>query len=126
MSQSADQRAARFFDGFAETFDSLYDGRRSALWRWIDRRFRSDMFVRHAWTSERLGDLEGRTVLDIGCGSGPYLVEALRRGARQVMGVDPAPHMLALARERLHRAGAGDRGRLVKGCFRASKPACTT
>jgi SAM-dependent methyltransferase len=117
MSAPADRRAAEFFDGFAETFDTLYDGRRSAVWRWIDRHFRSDMFVRYAWTFERLGNLEGKSVLDIGCGSGPYLVEALRRGAGQVTGVDPAPQMLTLARERLQNAAAGGRGRLIEGLF---------
>jgi len=117
MSTPTDRSAARFFDGFAQTFDSLYDGRRSALWRWIDRRFRSDMFVRYAWTFEQLGDLCGKTVLDIGCGSGPYLVEALRRGARKVTGVDPAPGMLALARERLRNTDAGERAQLIEGSF---------
>lgn len=117
MSAPADRRAAEFFDGFAETFDTLYDGRRSAAWRWIDRHLRSDMFVRYAWTFERLGDLEGTSVLDIGCGSGPYLVEALRRGAGQVTGVDPAPQMLTLARERLQNAAAGERGQLIEGLF---------
>ena len=51
------QGPVAFFDSFADTFDTLYDGRRNAVMRWIDRRFRSDMFARYALTFERLGDL---------------------------------------------------------------------
>ncbi|MGH7506560.1 MAG: hypothetical protein ACRELX_12945, partial [Longimicrobiales bacterium] len=71
--------AARFFDGFATTFDTLYDGQRGPLMRWLDQRYRSDIEIRYRLTFERLGDLTGYTVLDIGCGSGPYLVAALRQ-----------------------------------------------
>src|SRR5688572_18388040 len=88
--------AARFFDRFAEKFDTLYDGRRGPLLRWLDRRFRSDMFVRYALTFEAFGDLKGAEVLDVGCGSGPYVVEAFQRGAARVTAVDPAEGMLEL------------------------------
>jgi SAM-dependent methyltransferase len=117
MNGMSHQDAAHFFDGYAETFDSLYDGRRTPFWRWMDNRFRSDIYIRYLWTFERLGDLAGRSVLDIGCGSGPYLLEALSRGASLVTGLDPAPQMLALAGERLERTGVADRARLVEGYF---------
>jgi cyclopropane fatty-acyl-phospholipid synthase-like methyltransferase len=109
--------AARFFDSFAEQFDSLYDGRRNFAMRWLDRRFRSDMFVRFALTFERLGDLKTKTVLDIGCGSGPYIMEALRRGAAKTTGVDPARGMLNLTQKRLKAAGLLERCDLVEGLF---------
>ena len=44
-------------------------------------------------------DLRGRAVLDAGCGSGRYLLHALRRNARRVLGVDLSAEMLARARE---------------------------
>ncbi len=66
-----------FFHGFADTFDTFYDGKRSPVMQWIDRRFRSDMFIRYELTFSRLGDLSGRRGIDIGCGSGPYVAEAL-------------------------------------------------
>ena len=43
--------------------------------------------------------LRGRHVLDAGCGSGRYLLHALRRGAPRVTGVDLSPAMLERARE---------------------------
>ncbi|MGH8158789.1 MAG: class I SAM-dependent methyltransferase [Rhodanobacter sp.] len=41
--------------------------------------------------------LQGQTVLDAGCGSGRYMLHALRRGAAHVIGVDLSPDMLARA-----------------------------
>lgn len=45
------------------------------------------------------GPLQGRRLLDAGCGDGIYLVEAARRGA-QVSGVDISEAMLIVARRR--------------------------
>lgn len=112
-----ESEAAKFFDSFAEAFDTIYDGRRSFLIQWLDRRFRSDIFVRFALTFKVFGNLAGKTVLDIGCGSGPYVVEAVRRGAKWVTAVDPAPNMLALVRQRLEGSGVADRCSLVRGSF---------
>jgi SAM-dependent methyltransferase len=109
--------AAKFFDSFAQAFDSIYDGKRNDLMRWVDRHFRSDMFIRFALTFEALGNLAGKTVLDVGCGSGPYIVEALNRGARRVTGIDPAPNMLALARDRLKRPDLAARSCLIEANF---------
>jgi magnesium-protoporphyrin O-methyltransferase len=47
-------------------------------------------------------DLSGRRVLDAGCGTGAFAVEAARRGA-QVVAVDLSPTLVRLARERLPR-----------------------
>src|SRR3954464_15583188 len=43
-------------------------------------------------------DLRGCAVLDAGCGSGRYLLHALRRNARRVLGIDLSAEMLARAR----------------------------
>lgn len=42
--------------------------------------------------------LHGQAVLDAGCGSGRYMLHALRRGAARVTGVDFSSQMLAQAR----------------------------
>ena len=76
------------------------------------------MFIRYALTFEALGDLRGSTVLDVGCGSGPYVIEAFKRGADRVTGIDPAPNMLALVRQRLQQNRVGmDRCELLEGIF---------
>lgn len=45
------------------------------------------------------GNLEGRSVLDAGCGPGAFAIEAARRGAR-VVAVDISPTLIEVARER--------------------------
>ena len=52
-------------------------------------------------------NLEGRTILDAGCGTGALAVEAARRGAH-VTAIDLSPTLIALAEERLpSELGAG-------------------
>ena len=48
---------------------------------------------------ELLGDVAGRTVVDVGCGGGRAVAELAERGANAV-GVDLDPGMIAVARER--------------------------
>jgi magnesium-protoporphyrin O-methyltransferase len=47
-------------------------------------------------------DLGGRRILDAGCGTGAFAIEAARRGA-DVVGVDLSPTLIEHARERLPR-----------------------
>jgi SAM-dependent methyltransferase len=57
-----------------------------------------------AETLVREGDLAGRRVLDIGCGTGRFAtLLAAEHGAR-VWGIDPSPEMLAVARRRASRS----------------------
>ena len=47
-----------------------------------------------------LPDLNGKSVLDLGCGMGERCMDYIRRGAARVVGVDISENMLAAARER--------------------------
>lgn len=114
-----DKDAGDFFDRFSEAFDTLYDEQRSPFMRWVDRKYRSDMFIRFSRTFEAFGDLQGKTVLDIGCGSGPFLLEALKRGAGSVTGIDPAPGMLELVKHRLAGAEYSGKFKLINSLFPA-------
>lgn len=120
MTESA--LSGNFFHSFADVFDTFYDGRRSPMMQWFDRRFRFDMFERYRLTFERLGDLKDKTGLDIGCGSGPYVCEALRRGAKNVVAIDAALRMLELARERAEKNKVADRVDFYQGYFPAFRP----
>lgn len=53
---------------------------------------------------ELLGDVSGRTLLDLGCGDGKLAVELASRGA-QVTAVDASEPMIAAARARADEAG---------------------
>lgn len=125
----ASDKALRFFSSFAETWDSLYGRRRNALQRLLDNRLRRDIYERYAWTLERLPEtLEGKTVLDVGCGSGVYCFEAARRGAREVIGLDGAPGMIAVAQRRVRELRLEAACRFVELNFppddAAAIPAC--
>lgn len=50
-------------------------------------------------------DLEGRTVLDIGCNAGFYAIEMKRRNAGHVVGIDTDPHYLRQAAFAAEQAG---------------------
>lgn len=112
-----------YFEGKGVSFDTLYGGRRNAFMRWLDRNFRYDIAERFRLTFDALGALTGKAVLDVGCGSGPYIVEALRRGAAKVVGVDVSAEMLDLARGHLADTGALNRVELLRADFAAWVPA---
>ena len=46
-----------------------------------------------------LGDVRGRSILEVACGTGHYTRALLRRGAARVLGVDLSEDMLRVARE---------------------------
>jgi tRNA (mo5U34)-methyltransferase len=51
-------------------------------------------------------DLEGRSVLDIGCNAGFYALEMKQRNAGRVVGIDSDPHYLRQAEFAARQAGA--------------------
>ncbi|HZV34212.1 MAG TPA: TIGR04290 family methyltransferase [Verrucomicrobiae bacterium] len=53
-------------------------------------------------------DLEGRSVLDIGCNAGFYSLEMKRRGAGRVVGIDSDPAYIAQAKFAAEVCGAED------------------
>ncbi len=51
----------------------------------------------------RLGDVRGRRVLDVGCGTGALAAALADRGGAKVWGVEPSTEMRSVARSRLPR-----------------------
>jgi len=54
-------------------------------------------------------EIQGKTVLDFGCGPGAEAIEIAQRGARRVFGVDIRESFLETARARAAEAGVADR-----------------
>jgi ubiquinone/menaquinone biosynthesis C-methylase UbiE len=63
---------------------------------------------------ERARDVDGKDVLDYGCGAGDLTLELLKRGA-DVTGLDISPGMVELARQRIGLHLPGREGTLVAG-----------
>lgn len=120
--QDEGQKVGAYFDKAAGTFDTFYDHKRSLFMQWVDKKFRSDVFKRYSLTFETIKPLEGKTVLDVGCGSGPYVVEAARRGAKRVAGLDMAQAMLDLGHRRADAAGVANKCEFILGTFPQDSP----
>jgi 2-polyprenyl-3-methyl-5-hydroxy-6-metoxy-1,4-benzoquinol methylase len=110
--------ARHYFEKLAPEYDRAFRLQgRGPLNAVVNRLFRGPTFVRRMRLLEdvfaRLR-LEGRSVLDLGCGSGQVSLLAAAMGAR-VHGIDIAPGMLALAREAAERSGLSDRARFEPG-----------
>jgi magnesium-protoporphyrin O-methyltransferase len=104
--------------------DVTYEQRRSQIETYFDRtavsaweKLTSDAPVSRVRATVRAGrdrmrstllswlpeDLSGKRILDAGCGTGAYAVEAARRGA-EVVAIDLSPTLVELARSRLPAA----------------------
>lgn len=91
----AKQRA--YWNRVAKEFDAIYTGKKSKVSRWLDRTFRADMFERLDYTLLQAAPIQGRTFLDVGCGSGHYCLALAQKGAQRVIGIDFAPNMIQCA-----------------------------
>ncbi|BDH44387.1 ribosomal protein L11 methyltransferase [Salmonella enterica subsp. enterica serovar Choleraesuis] len=54
-------------------------------------------------------DLEGKTVIDFGCGSGILAIAALKLGAKHAIGIDIDPQAIQASRDNAERNGVSDR-----------------
>jgi ubiquinone/menaquinone biosynthesis C-methylase UbiE len=90
-----------------------YFRRRGTVATWWDPLSDSDAAFRDWFLAQQrdllgIARVEGRAVLDAGCGRGRAGVAAALAGAAQVVGVDISAEMLEIAREAARRAGVAD------------------
>jgi 2-polyprenyl-3-methyl-5-hydroxy-6-metoxy-1,4-benzoquinol methylase len=84
--------------------------------------FRKSMRLRYVKTLEGCEPVQGKTVLDVGCGPGHYGVELAKRGAAHVAGIDFAERMIELARYQAEAAGVSARCAFMAGDFNLFRP----
>ena len=95
-----------YFERAAGSFDRLYsEDKQSPFWRWLNRRFRSDIVGRYLRTCRHITETQAQSVLDVGCGSGRYLAAFAELGVKRMVGIDLSQPMLDLAGEQLRAAG---------------------
>jgi SAM-dependent methyltransferase len=113
VERSADVKT--YFTQRAQLFDALYEDE-GLLSRGFNQVFRRPMFQRYVHTLAALDKLQGKRILDVGCGSGRYAVE-LAKGGATVVGVDFSEEMLKMSRERAREAGVEDRTQFIAADF---------
>jgi SAM-dependent methyltransferase len=106
-----------FFDNAASDFDAIYSGRTSPIMRMLNNWLRRDIYQRYEMTIAECDGVDGRRVLDIGCGSGRYCHELASRGAAECCGIDFAPAMLDLASAIGLQRGIAGRCRFLLGGY---------
>jgi 2-polyprenyl-3-methyl-5-hydroxy-6-metoxy-1,4-benzoquinol methylase len=111
-----------YWDRESGAFDTIYGSGKDSVPSLLDRVFRKDMYQRFEFTLEHSMPIEGRTFLDVGCGSGVYSVALAERGARHVTGIDIAPSMLELCWQRAERHAVADRCSFVESDLLAFTP----
>lgn len=115
-----DPRVRAYFDARAPHFDRLYEqrpGPRGRFEEWVYGPLRWSFEL----TMAELGDLTGKSVLDVGCGPGRYAVAAAERGA-EVTGIDVSRKMLALATQRARDGDVAERCRFEESDFDTYRP----
>jgi 2-polyprenyl-3-methyl-5-hydroxy-6-metoxy-1,4-benzoquinol methylase len=111
------ERTQGFFHQYANDFDAIYSSPTGALNSIVNRLFRASMKLRFIKTLEGCRPIEGKSVLDIGCGPGHFAISLAQRGASRAVGLDFAEGMLQLAAEHARRAGVADRCEFRRGDF---------
>ncbi|HRQ67162.1 MAG TPA: methyltransferase domain-containing protein [Candidatus Syntrophosphaera sp.] len=96
--EKAGNVTAGYFDSYANEFDSIYGSWKGLPHRLVNRYLRGSVRERFKLTLEACSPVEGKTVLDVGCGPGHYSVGLAMLGAKEVTGIDFAPGMVELAR----------------------------
>jgi 2-polyprenyl-3-methyl-5-hydroxy-6-metoxy-1,4-benzoquinol methylase len=102
----------KYWDREVTELDSIYSHGKSKISNWVDATFRWDMYARFEYTMEHAQPIEGRSLLDVGCGTGRYALEFARRGA-QVTGIDIAANMVQVCEARAREQGLAARCQFI-------------
>lgn len=112
--------AQKYFDRVPAQWDTIYSHENRFMYL-VNRLLRKGLYERHRLTFEHCGDLNGATVLDIGCGTGRYSIECAKRGAARVVGIDFAPSMIEFSRKMARQMQVADRCEFICDDFLSHK-----
>ena len=117
VTTTVEKKVRDHFDDDASRFDAIYDEKKGAVAGFIDNYWRGVVQKRLELNVERLRPLDGKKILDVGCGSGRFCIAFALEGAAKVVGIDFAQAMIEIADELAKKAGVADRCEFVVGSF---------
>jgi ubiquinone/menaquinone biosynthesis C-methylase UbiE len=100
--------AKKYFERVPKQWDAFYSHENRLVYL-ANSLLRKGLYERYRLTFEHCGDLSGARVLDMGCGTGRYSVECVKRGAARVVGIDFAPSMVEYSRKIAREMGVADK-----------------
>jgi cyclopropane fatty-acyl-phospholipid synthase-like methyltransferase len=106
MSESNTSKVLAYWDRNASSFDAIYTGKKPGWARFLDKSLRRDMYQRFDWVMKNSGDLNGKSVCDLGCGTGRYVIAYAQSGAQRVLGLDGSASMVQQASSLIQQAGS--------------------
>ena len=112
---TVEEKVRDHFHDDAARFDAIYEKKKGPLAAFIDNYWRGVVQKRLELNVEKLRPLEGKKILDVGCGSGRFCIAYALEGAKKVVGIDFAPGMIEIADRLANEAGVGDRCEYVVG-----------
>jgi ubiquinone/menaquinone biosynthesis C-methylase UbiE len=120
---TVEEKVRDHFHDDAERFDSIYGEKKGLFQKFVDDYWRGVVQKRLELNVEKLQPLEGKRILDVGCGSGRFCIEFAKGGAAKVIGVDFAKAMIDIANDLAKAAGLADRCEFITGAFPEAVPA---
>ncbi len=108
--------AKQYFDRVPKQWDAFYSHENRLMYL-VNKLLRKGLYQRYQLTFQHTGDLTGAIVLDIGCGTGRYSIECAKRGAKRVVGIDFALHMIEFSKNIAAQMGVSDTCEFIYGDF---------
>jgi 2-polyprenyl-3-methyl-5-hydroxy-6-metoxy-1,4-benzoquinol methylase len=99
---------AQFFDRYAADFESIYGTRNSFFANLLNKYFRKSMRLRFEMTISGCTPSAGKSVVDIGCGTGQFSIRLAQNGVKSVFGIDFAQGMIKIARQNAANYGVSN------------------
>lgn len=116
-----EQKVKKHFEKSIADFDLIYVDEKSWFRKFLDKRLRYDNYERYELTLQECADINGKRVLDIGCGSGRYSVDLAKLGAGCVIGIDFAQSAVDIASKLAKNDGVSDSCSFISADFKDCK-----
>ena len=119
-----EKNVSKFFNDYAHDFSSIYKEdtkKRSSFDKLMDKWFRKDIKNRFDLTINESKKDSIKTILDIGCGPGHFVVKFLEQG-KKVTALDMAPSMIEITKKRVQSMSKEDEVTFVLENYLDYKP----